>query len=657
MFFRTGFLAAAFAACTSVLSSQNPASAQDGYQLPVLVITADRIPLAPTSTGSAIHVIQGNEIETWGSRSIADVLRGAPGLDITEQGGPGGLSNASIRGAAQGQTLVLVDGIRVGDPAGIAGEFDFSGLLTSNIERIEILRGPQSALYGSDAMGGVINIITKKGAGKPVSSLTVEGGSYGTISSRLTNSGTIGKVSWALSLNGLHTNGYSRYGYRIGRIEQSLVRPLERDKTEKLGGSARISYVITPGAEIEVGFQHLNSRFRFDNPGAFVPSDRDTRFNRGHLISTLLFSRLNFLSVDGKFQNSVTVFSNWTDRFNRLEQTCFDALFNSYNCDTTFKSQRIGAEYQGTLKTQSLGTFVFGLRSEREQALNRESWLQPPFSKLTNFDAAQSTHSAYILDRLSLGRLHLSLGGRVDSIDGKNNFATWRTTAAYYIQETNTTLRASAGTGARAPSLFQRFSQYGTPNLQAEQNFGIEAGLDQNIFDKRLKVSATVFDTRYKNLIDFDFSLNGGLGGYFNVGRARMSGLETSADFILIPKSWRLRAAYTYLRAMDLDQRLPLLRRPKNKLAVSAFYSGIHNLETEARVTFIGARPDVINDFPYGRVNLKPYAKLDMHARYKVNDQLAIFMRAENLTNARYEEIRDYGTMGRSIFAGATFTW
>ncbi|MBM3607843.1 MAG: TonB-dependent receptor [Alphaproteobacteria bacterium] len=323
----------------------------------------------------------------------------------------------------------------------------------------------------------------------------------------------------------------------------------------------------------------------------------------------------------------------------------------------TFRSQRTGVEYQGIAKTGAFGTLIFGARSEREEAVNRERWLTPALPVFTNFSASQVTNSLYLLERINFGDLHFSIGGRIDAVDGSNRFATWRATAAYTIRTSDTVLRANAGTGARAPSLFQRFSRYGTPNLQAEQNFGVEAGIDQYFIDRRLKFSATLFDTRYKNLIDFDFTLNGGVGGYFNVGRARMSGIETAVEFEAVPQAWRLRAAYTHLRAMDSDSGLPLLRRPRDKGAFSVFYTGLPGFEMEARVTASGKRPDINNDFPYNRVQLKSYAKLDLRARYKVNDQLAIFARVENLTNRRYEEIRDYGTIGRAFFAGATVSW
>ena len=189
---------------------------QGTENLPVLVVSPLRSPLALSRSGSAVTVIRREQIRAWGSKSIADVLRASPGVDITETGGPGSLSYLSLRGAGAGQTLVLIDGIRVGDTSSTSGDFDFSTLSTHDIERIEVLRGPQSALYGSDAMGGVVNIITRKGARKPRTTLSLEGGSFGTFSSTLSTSGATDKLSYAFSIHGFHTDGFSRYGYRIG---------------------------------------------------------------------------------------------------------------------------------------------------------------------------------------------------------------------------------------------------------------------------------------------------------------------------------------------------------------------------------------------------------------------------------------------------------
>ncbi len=647
------FYAVFFAAFLSPIIGNAQAEPE---MLPELVITATRTPENLQRIGSAISVVESKDIAAWGSRSMVDVLRQVPGLDITESGGPGGISTVRLRGAESRQTLVLIDNIRVGDAASTDGIIDMSNISPDNIERIEVLRGPQSALYGSDAMGGVINIITKKGERTPRTTMTIEGGSYGTISTRLATSGASENTTWALSLSGLHADGFSRYGYRIGRITLTLVAPLENDSMDRISGSARVTHRFGENVEVDIGFRRIHALANVDNPGAFA-SPRDNNFDKSKQTVTTAYGKISADSFGGQLRHSLTIFTTMTDRVNRGLENCFDAFFNIYACDAIFRSQRVGAEYQGDLDLGKIGKTTFGARTEYEEASNREVWLMPAAPNTNGFKGNQRTNSLFLLHQLPLGPLSLSLGGRVDSVDGINVFPTWRATAAYLIAETGTKLRASAGTGAKAPTLYQRFSIYGTPTLQPEHNFGYDAGIDQSLFNGRVKLSLTGFDTRYRNLFDFDPLGNNFVGAYINVGRARVSGVEASADAIVVPDEWRLRASYTRLRAVDEINHRLLLRRPRDTASLSAIYTGIKNLEVEGRVTYAGKRVDVMNDFPYSHVPMAPYGKADLRASYKVNDHLTVFARAENMTNARYQEIRDYGTAGRSWYAGMQVTW
>lgn len=626
-------------------------------ELPELVITATRAPQDLQRVGSAITVVGASEISNWGSKTVADALRHVPGLDITEAGGAGGLSNVRLRGAESRQTLVLIDNVRVGDPGSTGGEIDMANVSPDDIERIEVLRGPQSALYGSDAMGGVINIITKKGAREPRSSLTFEGGSYGTLSTRLSTSGATENTTWAFSLGGFRTDGFSRYGYRIGRITSTIPGGrLENDSADRISGSARVTHRFGEGVEVDVGFRRVQNSAQIDNPGAFM-SPRDNSFDKSRQTLTTLYGKISADAFGGRLRNSLTLFGNTTDRTNRGAENCFDAFFNVYGCDVIFRSRRFGAEYQGELNLDSAGKTIFGARTEREEASNNESWIFPVAAHVPRFTGSQTTNSVFALHQLPIGPLSLSLGGRVDSVDGKNVFPTWRATAAYTFADTGTKLRASAGTGAKAPSLYQRFSMFGTPNLQPEHNFGYDAGIDQSLFDNRLKLSVTGFDTRYRDLFDFDPLANNFIGAFINVGRARISGVEASAEAIVVPDAWRVRATYTRLRAIDLMRHQLLMRRPRDTASFAVIYNGVRNLEVEARATLVGRRIDAMNDFPYSRVVMAPYGKLDARAMYRVNDTVSVFARAENITNARYQEIRDYGTPGRSYYAGLTITW
>ena len=186
--------------------------------LPDVVVTADRIAEPITATGSSITVIPGSQVAKWGTQGITETLREAVGVEVTPSGGPGTQTSVRIRGGDPGAVLVLVDGMRIGNVAATDGSLDFGNLTAVNIDRIEVLRGPQTALYGSDAMAGVINIITKKGtSGEPQRSVSVEGGSYGTISGRASMSGGDEDWTYSLGVNAMYTDGFPQYGYRINR--------------------------------------------------------------------------------------------------------------------------------------------------------------------------------------------------------------------------------------------------------------------------------------------------------------------------------------------------------------------------------------------------------------------------------------------------------
>ncbi|MDB5650216.1 MAG: TonB-dependent receptor [Hyphomicrobiales bacterium] len=659
---RIARLALMASASTSFFVSSLPAQAQEKSEttLPDLVITATRTPLAITRAGSAITIIDAKEIQAYGASSIANVLRTVPGLDVTESGGLGTLSNVSLRGSKPDQTLVLLDGVRIGDPSSIGGEIDLGSFSVTDVERIEVLRGPQSALYGSDAMGGVINIIMRKGTLTPRAMISTEAGSYGTISTQGAVSGATDRLNYAFSFNALHSDGYSRYGTRISRITSSLTAPLERDPTDKFGFSARIGYRLSDQVDIEASLSHHWLSLQLDNPGAFDTSKRDNTFDIGRTLVTEGNVRTKVSAFDGLLLNSVTLFATRTARYSRVGGGCYDpTTFATPDCNLFYSGSRIGAEYQGDLKLGSRGTFAFGLRTERETANTAEEWLGAFAAPKTNLiDKSQTTNSVFALQQLRLtDRWDVSVGGRIDAVAGSEAFPTWRATTAYNIFETGTKLRASVGTGAKAPSLFQRFSQYGDPGLGAETNFGVDTGIDQSFYNDRIKIAATLFDTHYRDLIDFDFTANNGQGAYFNVGHARIRGLEFSADADLVPDVWRARATYTYMQALDTDTGQALLRRPRHKGSLGVIYSGIPKWELEGRLIMVGTRPDVINDYPYSRVQLGAYARLDARAEYKLDKTFSVFARAENLTNTHYEEIRDYATAGRSFFGGVKASW
>ncbi len=629
------------------------------------VVTPDRVEEPVSRTASSVTVISAAEIQKRGSKGFTDVLRGVPGLDIVETGGPGSQTSVFLRGSTPGQTLVLIDGIRIGDASSTDGSVDLGGLVVTDIERIEVLRGPQSALYGSDAMGGVINIITRKGEGKPRGWVLMEGGSYGTAHGRASISGSEDRLSYAFAVDGLHTDAFARYGYRITRplTIGDGVTPLPplpwSDPTTKGGATARVAYRVTEDLSVEGGFTGYDSSIRFDNPYAFVAADVFDPFNHQHSTFLQGFARADADLFDHMLHNRFTLFANVTNRDIWQTESCYDANFNALNCRLGYRGGRRGLEYQGDLKLGPFGLVTFGARNETESVHTSQDPSTP--DTFTPVDAAQTTHSGFAQHQFTvLDRLDLTYGGRVDAVEDNHTFETWRTTAAFRIEETGTKLRATAGTGARVASLFQRFSQYGDPALLPETSIGFDVGVDQKLFGGRLFASVSLYDNRFHNLIDFGSSSTCSVtqvfGCYFNVGRAETKGVEFAADAVVVPDEWRVRATYTYLVAKNLVTERTLFRRPRDKGSASIIYTGIPGLEIEARVTVVGPNPDY--DFINAkRVTLAPYAKIDLFANYKLDDRLSIFGRIENVGDARYEEVYNYGTAGRSYYGGMKFTW
>jgi vitamin B12 transporter len=658
-----------FFSCSLLLLSSSGASAQEA--LPTLdigaqtVVSADRIEERLDKSSSAVTVISSAEIEKRSTTGFTEALRGAPGLDLYQTGGSGAQTSVFLRGATPGQTLLLVDGVRIGDPSSTDGSIDLGGLVASDIERIEILRGPQSALYGSDAMGGVIHIITREGEGKPRASILLEGGSYGTAHTRARLSGSEGPLWYAFAIDALHVDGFPRYGYRITRplTIGDGVTPLSplpaNDPTNKGGVSVRGGYHVSQDVSVEAGFFGNDSAIRFDNPYAFSAIDVYDPANHHHATFAQGYVRVDADMFDRALHNRFTLYGNVTNRDVWQARSCYDDSYNSYNCRRGYRGGRRGFEYQGDLTLGAFGLLTFGARNETESIHTSQDPVPP--TTFTPIDRAQTTHSGYAQHKLTLlDRLDVSYGGRIDAVDGNRTFATWRASAGYRFEETGTKIRGSAGTGARVGSLYQRFSDYGDPKIAPETSTGFDVGVDQTLLDGRLYASLSLFENRFRDLIEFGLSSTCTatqiFGCYYNVGRARTKGVEFSGEAIVVPGEWRVRATYTHLAAENLVTQRSLFRRPQDKGTASVIYSGVPGLELEARLTIVGPNPDY--DYTFSkRVTLASYARLDLFADYKFDERVSVFARIENIGDTRYEEVYNYGTAGRSAYGGVKFSW
>ncbi len=630
-------LAVALGASVSISVILPPLSAfaQDPTDL-TFVVTPLRSPLAIQRTGSAVTVLRGEDIARTSRVSIVDALRAVPGLEIYADGGPGGVTSARLRGADSSRTLVLVDGVRVNDPTTPGGQFDFATIPPALIDRIEVLRGPQSALYGSDAVGGVIAIFTKRGeAGPPRFSAQVEGGSYGTAAGNAGVVGSAGALRYAFGVNGQRSDGFSSYGYRIGRLAP-YNPPLRSDGLARFGGYGRVGYDPGNGFRLELAGLSSYTEAEYDGFGTEAPN---ISFRRLHQLT----AKAELDSFDGRVTHTLELFGNRVDRsFRTRAYGAGGAILGVARDD--FTGDRYGAEYRARIGRDAFGSLILGGRWEEERAkiVGVGPFRAPPSDK------RQATRSGFALWQVPIGeRFDLSLGGRIDDVDGIETFATWRATAAYRLPETGTTLRTSIGTGAKAPTLYQRFSIYGTPGLLPEKSLGIDAGIDQTLFAGRANLSLTGFYNRFDNLIGF----NNATFRFFNTTSAETAGIEAALDADIA--DWlRARASYTYLHTKDLATKDPLPGRPEHMAKFSLVIEPVAQWTIEPSVTLVSERYQSPTTKP-----LAPWAKLDIHTAYRVNAGLELYARAENLTDTRYEVARGFGTAGRAVYVGLRSNW
>jgi len=584
--------------------------------VPVIVVSPYLVSTPIARAGSTVSVVRREDIEKSSPGTVADVLRKVPGLTVEERGGAGGQTLVRLRGAEAQHTLVLIDGIRVNDPASARDTFDFALLSLGDVERIEVLRGPQSALYGSDAMGGVINIVTRRPGREGRKSVTAGGGSYGTRHISGSWSGSQGDGFRAL-LSGSYfaSDGFSRVGDRARG---------EADATEKASGVFRAELDGPDGVRVELG---LDGQHQYAEIDKSASTDAEGYDSERELVSG--FARLLAPTHGGRLNHTVTVLTARSAR-----------TFGEPTRTTFFRGNSTSLDYRGDLSL-GRGMLTFGGKAEAETAYKRRTDKSDPY-----YDDDRSLYAGYLLYQLPLENLNLSFALRHDAVAGDEGFTTGRVTAVYEMPEHEARIRGSVGTGANLPTAFQL--DY-NPDLRAETSIGADIGVEKTFHEGRLKASATAFWNTFDNLIDWEGDFY--TGTYTNIARAETGGVEVALWANLVPGKLTGSASYTWLHTRDLDTGLPLQRRPQHRGAVTLTYTPTYRLSTSLSAVAVGDRWD-----DNGATHLLPaYVRVDMTADYKVNGNLSVFGRVENLFDADYEDAAGYNTPGLSAYAG--FRW
>jgi vitamin B12 transporter len=638
-------LAALAALCTLTLAA--PLAAQRADQesiavvpVPPIVVSVSRVETPLSEAASSVTVVTREELEQKQLRTVFEALQTVAGVSLVRTGGPGSATSVFLRGASAAHALVLIDGIEMNDPSSPTRSYDFATLGTEEVERIEVLRGPQSTIHGSSALGGVINVVTRRGEGPPRVEVSAEGGSYGSAAGSVAVLGATGGWSWSGSASRRSSDGFSAAPEALGNDESDGSRTTDLAlRVERSAGPFRLSFL---GRVDDSDTDIDQAGPEGDDPNRRL-EDRESAWK----------AEARHGEAGETWRSAVSVTYASHDR-RSLDDP--DPMHPATSERGAFEGNAWKLAWVNDLDLGSRVRVVAGAETEREEAATsfRSDGEFGPFESEFEERAARTTGAFGELRAEPAAPLSLSIGARVDDHDRFGSAVTVRLAGAFQTSAAGPRLRATWGTGFNAPTLFQLFDpEFGAPQLDPERSRGWDAGLDQDLAAGRVRLAATWFDTRFEDLIVFAFP-----DGYRNEQEATTRGLELSAD--AVPATgFRLGGSYTYTRAEEEtgpDAGLPLIRRPTHQATVDVGWIPARGADVSLGMRWIGEREDVdFSVFPNARVALDSYVVTRVAASWEPTDAVRLFGRVENVFDADYEEVLDFGTAGRAAYAGVAY--
>lgn len=607
--------ASALALLAGAAHAQDSANDDGVTHLDVITVTANRTPTEKSKTGSKVEQVTQAEIEAKSLSTIADYLIRLPGVFMTSNGGVGTNSNLYIRGLPGGYVKTFYNGIDLADTTGIQVATPYEYPLTGGVTGIEVLKGSQGTLYGSNAIAGVVDLTTLGGIEDGVSHrINVEGGSLGTVRGHYGFSGAKDGSKVAANVSGFRTDGISAF-----------AGGSEPDGYQNTTLDLAVEHRINDAFSVFGSVLHIDAEADFDDFGA------DSAYNQ--TLTTILAGRAGFNVdlLDGRWKHTFAAQAFRMDR---------DSVENPLT--STFGARREKFDYQSSFEISDRILLQYGADHERQVAETATpDWSAfPPVALVDARNAIKMSGAWAQASFEPIDDLVVTAGLRHDKHSEFGGHTTWRATGSYRVPGTDTRLHSSVGTGFRAPSLYQLYDpSYGNPSLDPETSASFDFGVEQKFLDGRLSADITYFRAEIENLIGFDSA-----SGYVQVpGTTISEGVEASFDYAAT--HWlNLGGAYTYT-----DSRAASGTRtsgvPKHALVLSATVLPAEKWTVGADLRFVADRVDRTGV-------LKDYVLLDAKVAYQLTENTQVYVRGENLLNRKYEIVRDYGTPGIAAFAG-----
>jgi vitamin B12 transporter len=635
--FRRATLALALLSAPPTLGAQVEG---DTTSLPEIVVTATRYPVAADSVASTVTVLRGEDLRAQGIRFVADALRQVPGANVVSGGAFGSATSLFMRGGESDYVKVLVDGAPVNQPGGF---YDFGSLTTDNVDRIEVLRGPASVLYGSDAIAGVVQIVTRRGGEGLRLSAAGEGGSFGSARWEASALGGGEALDWSASLSRLTSDGT----YEFNNDYRNTV------------ASGRLGAVLGDRTTVGLSGRYYDALYHFPTDFTGAPVDRN-QFTTDETATFALDATHRFSeTVDGQLLLARSDIENGFE--NPADPPADPATGSSdqVSTDRTSADARLRLRMPEGIEAFAGGVFEAERQGVTEAMEGRDNW------------GIYAQVSA-----LPASRLQLTASGRMDQNEQFGTFWTWRAAALAFASPT-TRIRASAGSGFKEPSFFETFDtpfSLGNPDLRPERTVSVEAGIEQDLAGGVARIGVTGFVQHFRDLIQFTFAPpEPGGPNYFNVAAADANGVEA----MLQAGTGAVRGtlSYTHLWTEVTDAGFDagdaatfvegerLLRRPDDAVSARLETTAIERTRLGATLTWSGPRDDIrFGQFPEPnqRVELPSYTTLDLSgvvtvlAERRGRPGLELTARVENVLDEQYEQSVGFPARGRGLFIGAS---
>ncbi len=606
-----------------------------------VVVTADRTAEPIDRVGQSVTVLDTATIVQRQVSNVSDLLLQTPGVTVARNGGTGTLTSLSIRGAESDQTVALIDGIKLNDPSSPGGGFDFGGLLVGNIARIEVLRGAQSVLWGNQAIGGVVNLITRQPTDHLELNARAEGGWHETGQGFANVSDRIGPVSASLGGGYYRTEGNSAY-----------AAGTERDGYRNFGFNGSVTVALAQNLSVDLRGFYSDGRTDIDG---FPPPNYTFADTPEYALTkqAIGYAGINLGLFDGRLKNRFGY--AYTDTRRRD----IDPTGGVDTEEFRSRGQNERFEYQGVIDLGPVAQATFGAERELTRSATSSYGVPDPAARARIW----SGYGQLVVTPAT--GLTVTGGVRHDDHNVFGGATTVSGSGAYTPNGGNTVLRASYSEGFKAPTLYELQSEYGNESLRPERSHGWDAGVTQKAVGGAIEASATWFHRNSNDLINF-VSCDGPLTGictnrpygtYENVARALSQGLE--ATLALHPvEGFTVSGSYTYL---DAEDRSPgslafgrrLARRPSQSVTANVDYRWFFGLETGATLTAVG---DSFDDAADAR-QLDGYVLLAVRASYPVTHNVSVYGRIENLADQRYQTVYQYGQPGRAAYGGIRLSY